>query len=165
MVPTLGARTTHGGGANTEWVTAPGIGQLNLSGRAVIWDDVWNGLIRDTSLFGHGLGATQQFMSTRYVLPHDVHNTYLLLLADIGVVGLVAYVGFIVAVAVTILRLPRHRSGSYSALTLGLLLLLTLSGFVQNPLYVYGSAPMFLFAALAFTHEVERDGYPTQLRS
>jgi hypothetical protein len=157
LIPTLGARTTQGG-VGTEWLAAPGGGRLNLSGRAVIWDDVWNGLIGDARVLGNGLGATQKFLSSRYVLPHDVHNAYLLILADTGILGLAAYLFFLVATALELMRkITLHSLGTnYSALSLGLLLLLALSGLVQNPLYVYGAAPMFLFAALALSR-----GYST----
>ena len=150
LVPTLGARTLQGG-VSTEWISAPVVGQLNLSGRAVIWDDVRNGLIGDVSLIGHGLGATQKFMSSRYILPHDVHNAYLLILADVGVVGLAAYLAFLIGTATVLLKAIRRTRSCYSVLSLGLLTLLTLSGFVQNPLYVYGAAPMFLFVGLALS--------------
>ncbi len=152
LVPALGERTTLGS-AGTEWITGPGGAHVNLSGRTVLWDDVWNELIGEPQLIGHGLGATQRFMMSRYVLPHDVHNAYLLILADTGILGLTAFLGFLAVVGVRLMCMRRgpNAGQDYPALCFGLLVMVALSGLVQNPLYVYGAAPMFLFTTFALS--------------
>jgi hypothetical protein len=159
LVPTLGTRTINGGPL-TGGITAPGGVHVNLSGREILWDDVRNNLIGDPTLLGHGLGATQRFMSSRYILPRDVHNSYLLILADTGIVGLTAYFAFLFLIGGSLLkRLRDPQSGTlYASLCLSLLAIVALSGIVQNPLYVYGAAPMFLFVTLALSFH----DYPSQ---
>lgn len=69
-----------------------------LSGRTQLWTAGWK-MFNDAPLFGHGYGAGVRFIGHEYGLPPGthMHNTFMQVLADTGLVGLIALLGFIVS--------------------------------------------------------------------
>jgi O-antigen ligase len=69
-------------------------------GRVRVWEAVWQ-LWTDSPLFGQGLGATRVFFGVDQILDTgagNVHNEYLRVLAELGVVGLAVFVLLFVAI-------------------------------------------------------------------
>lgn len=76
------------------------LSRLNTQGRDRLWSEVWSSLDQQHLLFGHGLGASTKLLQERFSTQSIVvHNDYLRLLYDVGVIGLmlfvVAYLGLI----------------------------------------------------------------------
>ena len=150
LVPTFGERTA-GGSAGTELLALPGFGPINLSGRLVLWADTWVALIGDPQLLGRGLGATERFFSTRFSGLHDVHNSYLSMLADVGVLGLTLLLGSLVGMGVVVLRRRGVDRGGprYGILCVALLAVILFASATENTFYGYATLPMFLFTSYA----------------
>lgn len=91
LLPAFGQRTSEAG---ADAGLAPFGSGMNLSGRLILWGDVWAALMGDTQWVGRGLGATDVFMSSRYAALKSVHSGYLLVLIDLGFVGLLLLLGF-----------------------------------------------------------------------
>jgi O-antigen ligase len=91
VVPTLGARTAIFAPADI----APGVPEwaegVNLSGRLIIWHDVWSSMVAWGEPWGRGLGSTAAFLASRYETIRHVHNEFLRLLAEIGPPGLALF--------------------------------------------------------------------------
>jgi O-antigen ligase len=83
---------------------------MHWLGREMIWPIVF-GTFLQSPLFGWGMGSEQAIV-TQYVPPEGgamVHNEYLRLAVDTGVVGVALYAGAIIAWAVAVLRAGRVR--------------------------------------------------------
>jgi len=93
LIPAFGQRTSAVGADAGLSPMNLGSG-LNFSGRLVLWSDAWVALMGDDQLTGRGIGATDLFFSTRYAELRSVHSGYLLLLVDVGLIGLVLCVLF-----------------------------------------------------------------------
>ena len=108
-VPTLGLRTVLFTDRQSSVVAPEWISGFNLSGRALIWYDVWNALVKEHILTGAGFGAAAPFLASRFELIRHVHNEYLHLLADGGAIALCLFLG---AYALPVSRLLRMIAGS-----------------------------------------------------
>ena len=141
LVPTLGARTAE---VNVD----SGFGsQMNISGRAVLWVDAWVSFIGDGSLIGHGLGATDAFFESRYLGLRSIHNGYLLLLGDTGVVGLTLVIVFLLVMARMFLRQRRTCLDSpYAMVSVSMILMLLLASAMESTFGGYGlpQAPLWV---------------------
>jgi len=79
------------------------------SGRAIAWGFIWI-KIQDYYFIGGGFGHDENIIRPYYnILSHQghsggVHNSYLSMWMDAGIVGLIAYFGAIVAVMVTAIK-------------------------------------------------------------
>ena len=91
FLPAFGQRTSEAG---ADIGLAPFGSGLNLSGRLILWGDVWAALMGDAQWVGRGLGATDVFMSSRYAGLKSVHSGYLLVLVDLGFTGLLLLLAF-----------------------------------------------------------------------
>jgi O-Antigen ligase len=146
LVPTLGART-----ASTALDGGFG-SQLNLSGRLFLWADAWVAFIGNGSLIGHGVGATEQFFESRYLGLRSVHNGYLLLLGDTGVLGLGLALSFLLGVAVLFFKQVRSGTTSvYSHLTIALVVMQLLASMMESTFGGYGpQTPLWVAMGAAF---------------
>lgn len=60
----------------------------NFSGRILIWNDVWVSLVEGNAPWGRGAGTATELVSLHFPAIRGVHNGYLEILADLGVLGL-----------------------------------------------------------------------------
>lgn len=123
-VPTLGERTSQGSADSGLAPAALGSG-VNISGRMVLWTDAWSALMGDDKLLGRGLGTTDHFFSNNYSDISSIHNGYLLLLIDGGVIGLTLLLVFFTSMWI---RLQARPMGMATAQTGWRVLALSLTG-------------------------------------
>jgi O-antigen ligase len=130
------------------------LGQANLSGRVLLWADVWNSLVVGAEPWGHGLGSTNAFLASRYEVIRLVHNEYLRLLAEAGLIGLA---GFLWAYGVPLgraarLALSRTAASPDAALAAGAITTFLVASLAENTFElfaIYSIFPwVFLGAAL-----------------
>ena len=159
LVPTFGTRTSEPASVTSELAWAPAGGVVNLSGRLVLWAEAWHLLIGDWALLGRGLGATEHFIAGRFSSLHDVHNGYLLILADTGVIGLVVVVGWLCGLFATIWR---RKDLPYAGIALALLVMFALTSITEGTFNVYGLLPTHLMAltGLAINFTGSEQGAP-----
>jgi O-antigen ligase len=158
LVPTLGARTA-------EMTIDSGMGsQVNLSGRAILWADAWVSFIGNGSLLGHGLGATEAFFESRYLGLSSVHNGYLLLLGDTGVIGLGLVLTFLFGICFLFARQCWSVNTGcpiYEPLSVGLVVMLLLASFMESTFGGYGPlTPLWCAMGAAFAFRTPADGKP-----
>jgi O-antigen ligase len=144
FVPAFGQRTTlvdPAGGL---------LDRVNLSGRLLLWGDVWTGMVQGAEPWGRGLGSTIQYLEGRYGLIRGVHNIYLQLLAETGLVGLSL---FVLGGAFTVFQLVRLRKVARMEMQLALagMVCFAVAGIADNVLGDYASFTVFpfLYAGLA----------------
>ena len=88
--------------------SAISLDQVNTSGRDALWSTLLERLFWSSPMMGSGLGATQGFLYGPDNLTgiHQAHSSYVELLCDTGVVGVVLYVGvYLSAMGMAIRRL------------------------------------------------------------
>jgi len=112
-VPTLGKRTgaiPFPGTVTDLTGVAEGV---NLSGRLIVWQDVWAAMVQGGGAFGHGLGSSSTYLTGRYSGAKIAHNEYLRLWAETGPVGialfLLAYGALLFALCRVAITSPRAR--------------------------------------------------------
>jgi O-antigen ligase len=100
---------------------------------------------------GGGLGATAAFFNSRYVGLHGVHNGYLLLFFDTGLVGL----GLVLLFLLTSTRkLLKHAQGesperAYAHLGVALFAMFALTTLTESTFEGYAFSTLFMWVALA----------------
>ena len=129
LVPTLGARTALPEG-------------VNLSGRLVIWHDVWSSMVALQQPWGHGLGATAAFLAGRYDTIRHVHNEFLRLLAETGPLGLAL---FLASYAALIGWLWRRRLDPDSSMVLAGIAMFLASSMTENTFEYFAVFSLFVW--------------------
>jgi exopolysaccharide production protein ExoQ len=137
-VPTLGQRTTAL--MDSDVGTSQLLAGVNLSGRSTLWVDVWAALMGDQQMLGRGVGATEAFFKSRYEGLVSVHNGYVQIMIDLGLVGLALLVCSFVTMAYDSMRQRNAKQSRppYAELTLALLLALLLTSFTESTFAGYG---------------------------
>jgi hypothetical protein len=149
MVPTFGARTldSMSGEAIPELGSGPAV---NLSGRMDLWMDAWSSLMGDNRAIGRGLGTTESFFTARYASLRSVHNGYLLLVIDTGIIGLLLATSFFGMLALKLISLAVRPDAFsiYPALALSALVMFLLASFTEGTFGGY-AYPGLLWIAFA----------------
>jgi O-antigen ligase len=65
--------------------------QIRLTGREILWFLAFKGFLKNP-LFGNGLGYSNLLIKTNTVIIEQVHNDYLKLMSDVGIIGLLLYI-------------------------------------------------------------------------
>jgi hypothetical protein len=150
MVPTFGERTT---GASSEVGGFGGGSGMSLSGRMLLWSDAWASLMGDNQLVGRGLGTTDGFFTDRYIGLKSIHNGYLLLLIDVGAIGLVLILSFYFGHAVWLFLRSRVMGSTHvhGPLAIALIVSLLMSSFMESTFggYAYPSSLLWVSLGLA----------------
>jgi O-antigen ligase len=94
-------------------------------------------------------------------MPHDfryvVHNKYLLVLAETGIVGLIGFVWVWLAVGRSLFKLNFSKNPERSTLAIGLTgSLIVLAGHMNFELYAGGNMMLLFWFAVALTAALER---------
>lgn len=107
--------------------------------RPVMWETTAS-IARDAPLIGHGLGSfpekyrsavTQRYTGWKATLTADPHNQYLLILAETGVLGLVAFAWFLFS------ALRQQVRGSFGVIGIGLLLAWSLTSLFSSHFHTF----------------------------
>lgn len=69
-------------------------GTNTLEGRIEYWTALVP-VVMDRPIFGHGIGSIALVLEKRFGDEHHIHNDYLLVLLELGIVGLLAYIAFL----------------------------------------------------------------------
>jgi O-antigen ligase len=117
----------------------------------VLWSDAWSALMGDDQLIGRGLGATDLFFANRYTGLRSIHNGYLLLLVDVGVLGALLCVLFY---SHRLVRLTRditgeHRTSGRASLAVALLIVFLVASLMESTFAGY-AFPSLLWLSLAW---------------
>ena len=86
----------------------------NLSGRTELWAAGWE-MFKDAPLFGHGFSAGVRMLGPEYGIPFGInmHSSHMQILVDVGLVGYLAWISFVVSASVIIFRnIPRFAQGT-----------------------------------------------------
>jgi hypothetical protein len=155
LVPTLGARTVLApisaiAPGTPEWATG-----LNLSGRLIIWHDVWSSMVAWGEPWGRGLGSTAAFLASRYETIRHVHNEFLRLLAEIGPPGLALFLlgyGSLVATSWRVRR-GNAEAAPHAALVLAAVAMFFASSFTENTFEYFSVFSLFvwIYAGMAMS--------------
>ena len=153
-IPTLGQRTSEAvdsGAGSSQFLSG-----VNLSGRSMLWADVYAAMMGDQMLLGRGLGATEAFFKTRYTSVRSVHNGYVQVSVDLGVVGLILLLGFLVLMGIDA---GRHRESRrarppYPELTIALLVGLLLTSAMESTFagYAFPMTLLWIMYALSISN-------------
>jgi exopolysaccharide production protein ExoQ len=153
-------------GALGTWIAGNSDAVLNLlgrdatlTGRTPLWALVW-GKVTEQPWFGYGYGGFwlqwnppsgeiwRSSMWTGGWLPPNAHNGFLDLLADLGFVGLSAFLISFGSNVVRSLRLMQQDASSLDLFPLLFLYLYTLSNVTETALVVHNSLPWMLYVTL-----------------
>ncbi len=81
-------------------------------------------MIRANPIFGVGLNnhlvVSPQFDPDNYLMPTPTHNHYLILASEIGIPGLIFYIGFLVITCMMLLKMSRSESQYVASVSLGM---------------------------------------------
>ena len=86
----------------------------NLSGRTELWAAGWE-MFKDAPLFGHGFSAGVRMLGPEYGIPFGInmHSSHMQVLVDVGLVGYLAWISFVISASVIIFRnIPCFPQGS-----------------------------------------------------
>lgn len=150
FLPTFGERTAAGGADAGLAPSEIGSG-LNFSGRLVLWGDAWAGLMGDGQVLGKGLGATDLFFSTRYVGLKSIHSGYLLVMIDLGFLGLALVLAFYVPRLIRSARAALRRSATSrtNAMSAGLLAMFLIASLTESTFAGYAFPGVLLWIGMA----------------
>ncbi len=107
--------------------------------RPVMWETTAS-IVRDSPLIGHGLGSfpeqyrrvvTQRYTGWKATLTADPHNQYLLILAETGLLGLVAFAWFLFSAARQQVR------GAFAVVGIALLLAWSLTSLFSSHFHTF----------------------------
>jgi O-antigen ligase len=155
LIPSLGTRTAGNdvlGGMSAQYLA-----QANLSGRVLIWADVWNGMVSLGEPWGHGLGATAAYLANRYETIRHVHSEYLRLIAEAGVLGLALFLWSYVLLGAQLIRGRIAGQLPLAALALASIVMYLVACAAENMFEVFALYGIFpwIFMGLAFGSEDE----------
>lgn len=103
----------------------------NLSGRTELWAAGWE-MFKDAPLFGHGFAAGVRMLGPEYGIPFGInmHSSHMQVLVDVGLVGYLAWLAFVISASVIIFRniseSPQRSAGRYRAAEAGLVVFVIL---------------------------------------
>jgi hypothetical protein len=154
LIPQFGSRFTYGLDFQTwlSWlVTDPvsALGILNTSGRSEIYYVIIDELIAVNPVFGSGMGT---FQLASYQLISLADGDGWRLLVDVGIIGFVLYMAFVVCLIRRILRTRGSLDveGKWiSTVAIGALVQYSLSFVADNPLDYYNLLSQYVFALVA----------------
>ena len=111
----------------------------------------------DRRLLGRGLGAADLFVVSSYTGLRNVHSGYLLLLIDVGLVGLVLALGYFAWTTVALMRAGTTPARShYARLYVALLVVFLVSSFAESTFASFA----FSTVALWVVHGLAVSGVP-----
>lgn len=85
------------------------IGSDGGSGRNVLWDNAWHTFTQHP-LLGIGINSTLSYsLDQGELLARYIHNTYLEILSELGIVGFITYFSFCIMLLYTSLKLIKHK--------------------------------------------------------
>jgi len=125
----------------------------NLTGRTFIWQMIWQQLDMQALLVGHGYGAISQKITVQlgHVALAGAHNSYLQVLAGTGLLGLILFVGFLLA-AFNKFKKNLMQAANYKVdFLIGILLLMIVHGASEGFFGVNLSSPFGFFLFIYFT--------------
>ena len=127
---------------------------LNLQGRELFWVPVWSSFV-ESPIVGHGLGSSEELLKRTYPNRsslYAVHNDYLRIAADTGLIGLILFVVFIGVMAGVLWQLTR-RGSRMAPLGLSVLTVYVLSMLTDNTLDYYRGLTFLIFICLAISFD------------
>lgn len=87
------------------------------AGRTIVWQTVFRGIVPNMGLFGVGPGCVSKSLASYYGVEKGVHNTYLNMMCEFGILGLPA---FILMIVTEVIRNLKHKFYIGAALLMGI---------------------------------------------
>jgi O-antigen ligase len=154
LLPALGSRSEAVDPADVGLAPTTLGPVQNFSGRLLLWADVWTNLVPGAEGIGRGLGATAAYLQARYLVGKHAHNTYLEVLADLGIVGLTLFIASMLYMVVRCAKPGGHAkangSGTREAF-LGLAAATLIAGAMENTLAPAAEFTSVLWVLYAMT--------------
>ena len=123
---------------------------IPATGREKLWPIAWDAFT-GRPIFGNGLGATTHLLMEAFpdnLTGHIVHNEYLRIAAETGIVGIVLFLCFFVAVSIR-LFIQWLRGNNTALMALSVLAIYGLTMITDNSLDYYRNAGFFVYLVLA----------------
>lgn len=83
------------------------LSQGTLSARSITWSKAWLE-IGESPFFGNGISSFRRVIN-KYNIDYTAHNSYIAIMVEQGIVGLLCYLAIIIAVLLQALRLPSEQ--------------------------------------------------------
>lgn len=121
--------------------------------RLEYWHDMYKYRITERPVFGHGIGTTVFVAESLFgpiwnIGSYEPHNDYLLMLSELGYVGLVIYTGFLITI-LGYLIIFYKKNKELSPLMIGIIALLIGTMFIEGfDNFFRGSALMIVFFSI-----------------
>ena len=130
--------------------------RIPTAGREFLWAVAWDALTK-RPVIGNGLGSTTFLLTRAYpdnLLAHVVHNEYLRVAAETGIVGLTLMLIFFLALSVR-LSAQWHRGNSTALMALAILAIYGITMITDNTLDYYRNVGFFLYLAIGMSNGKE----------